>query len=97
MDRAQTLINPSDTIQVRISDFEHGLRVFDDVQIVRIVSNNYNLLVMNDFVPSVGMINGTVEIVSSEDIETLNDIKAFYLHKDNVFSLLIERQGEANE
>ena len=95
MDRSQTLINPSDTIQVRISDFEHGLRVFDDVQIVRIVSNNYNLLVMNDFVPSVGMINGTVEIVSSEDIETINDIRAFYLHKGNVFSLLIERQGES--
>lgn len=93
MDRAKTLIDPSDSVQVRISDFEHGLRVFDDVQIIRIVSNNYNLLVMHDFVPSIGMINGTVEIVTSEDIETLKDIKAFYLHRDNVFSLLIERQG----
>lgn len=94
MDRAQTQINPSDTIQVRISDFEHGLRVFDDVQIVRIVSNDYNLLVMNDFVPAVGMINGTVEIVTNTDIESIKDVRAFYLHKNNVFSLLIERQGE---
>lgn len=97
MDRAQTLINPTESIQVRVSDFEHGLRVFDDVQIVRIVSNNFNLLVMNDFVPSVGMINGSVEIVSNEDVETINDVRAFYLHKDNVFSLLIERQGRSNE
>lgn len=94
MDRAKTLIDPTDTIQVRISDFEHGLRVFDDVQIVRIVSNNYNLLIMNDFVPAVGIINGTVEIVSSDDIETIKDVRAFYLHRNNVFSLLIERQGE---
>lgn len=94
MDKAQTLINPSDTIQVRISDFEHGLRVFDDVQIVRIVSNDYNLLVMNDFVPAVGIINGTVEIVTGDDIESLKNVRAFYLHRNNVFSLLIESQGE---
>ena len=93
MDKSKTLVDPSDTVQVRISDFEHGLRVFDDVQIVRIVSSNYNLLVMHDFVPTIGMINGTVEIVTNDDIETLKDIKAFYLHRDNVFSLLIERQG----
>lgn len=97
MERSQTLVNPTESIQVRVSDFEHGLRVFDDVQIVRIVSNNYNLLVMNDFVPSVGMINGSVEIVSNEDVETIDNVRAFYLHKDNVFSLLIERQGGANE
>lgn len=93
MERARTLIDPSDSVQVRISDFEHGLRVFDDVQIVRVISNNYNLLVMHDFVPTIGMINGTVEIVTSDDIETLKDIRAFYLHRNNVFSLLIERQG----
>lgn len=93
MDISKTLINPSDTIQVRISDFEHGLRVFDDVQIVRIVSSNYTLLVMNDFVPSIGIINGNVEIVTSEDIESIKNIKAFYLHRENIFSLLIENQG----
>lgn len=93
MDISKTLINPSDTIQVRISDFEHGLRVFDDVQIVRIVSSNYTLLVMNDFVPSIGIINGNVEIVTGEDIESIKNIKAFYLHRENIFSLLIENQG----
>lgn len=94
MESVHTLLSPTETIQVRISDFEHGLRVFDDVQIVRIVSNNYNLLVMNDFVPSVGMVNGTIEIVTFDDTETLTDVRAFYLHRNNVFSLLIEKQGK---
>ena len=40
---------PTKNIQVRISDYKHGLRVFDDVQMVRIVSKDYTLLVMNDY------------------------------------------------
>lgn len=83
-------LNPTKTIQVRVADFPHGLRVFDDVQMVRIKSNGYNLLIMADHVPVIGEINGDVELVLNSDIQTFDNVAAFYMHRDNVLSILIK-------
>lgn len=88
----------SKTIQVRISDFEHGLQVFDDVEMIRIISKDYNLLIMNDFVSTVGSIDGSVELVRNKQVQTISNIHAYYLNRKNVFSLLIdENQKGTNE
>lgn len=85
-----TFISPTKLIQVRVVDFPNGLRVYDDVQMARIVSNGYNLLVMADHVPVIGEIKGSVELVLRDDIKNFDNIEAFYMHRANVLSILIK-------
>ena len=85
---------PTKNIQVLISYYKHGHRVFDDVQMVRIVSKDYTLLVMNDYMPSVGLVEGSVDIIQNENIQTLKNIHAYYLNRKNVFTLLVDSQKE---
>ena len=80
----------SGLIQARISDFEHGLRVYDDLRLIRIKSTDYSLLIMEDYFPTIGRINGTVELVSDSDTVLLGKLVGYYLHRDNEFSLMVE-------
>jgi hypothetical protein len=79
-------------IQARVSDFPHGLRVFDSVKLIRIHSRDYTLLIMEDYFPCLGSVCGHVELVQEDNLVDLGDVKGFYLHRDNEFSLLIEKQ-----
>lgn len=79
-------------IQARVSDFPHGLRVYDGVKLIRITSKDYTLLIMEDYFPCLGSVQGHVELVKDDDLVDLGRVKGFYLHRDNEFSLLIEKQ-----
>lgn len=85
-----TYVAPINTIQVRVVDYPHGLRVFENVQMARIISDTYNLLVMSGHIPVLGEIKGNVEIVKERDIETLENIHAFYMQRADVLSILIK-------
>ena len=77
-------------IKVRIFDMEHGLVEYENVKTVKIVSKDYNLLIMKDYLSVIGEIVGSVEL-KGEDVDvTLNGIKAFYMNNKNVFNLMIE-------
>ena len=52
----------NNNIKVRIFDMEKGLSEYDDVKTIRIVSKNYNLLIMKDYMPIIGEIVGSVDI-----------------------------------
>lgn len=84
-------------IQARVSDFAHGLRVFDGVRLVRVKSSDHTLLIMEDYFPLLGKVRGRVELVTNQDQIDLGEVRGFYLHRNNVFSLLIEVQGDAGE
>lgn len=81
-------------IEARVSDFPHGLRVFEKVKLIRITSKDYTLLIMEDHFPCLGSIYGHVELVGEEELVDLGRVKGFYLHRNNEFSLLIEKQLE---
>ena len=83
--------------RARVSDFPHGLRVFDGVKLIRITSKDYTLLIMEDYFPCLGSVYGHVELVKEDDLVDLGRVKGFYLHRNNEFSLLIEKQLEAEE
>lgn len=77
-------------IKVRIFDMEHGLVEYENVKTVKIVSKDYNLLIMKDYLSVIGEIIGSVEI-KGEDVDlSFNGIKAFYMNSKNVFNLMIE-------
>ena len=65
-----------DGIKVRIFDIENGLREYENIKIIRIISKDYNLLIMKDYLPIIGEIEGSVDIKNDEVNLSFKDIKA---------------------
>ena len=81
-------------MRVRVFDLD-GLAEYEDVKIVRIVSKDYNLLIMKDYLPIIGEIEGNVDIKSEKEEINLKNIKAFYMNSNNEFNLMIrEKENE---
>ena len=76
-------------IRVRVFDLE-GLKVYENVKIIRITSKDYNLLIMKDYLPIIGEIDGDVDIKSDNEEVNLKNIKAFYMNSNNEFNLMIK-------
>lgn len=76
-------------MKVRVFNLD-GLVEYENVKIVRIISKDYNLLIMKDYLPIVGEIEGSVDIKSDEIEVNFKDIKAFYMNSNNEFNLMIK-------
>ena len=79
-----------DGIKVKVFDIRNGMRVYDNIKIIRIISKDYNLLIMKDYLPIIGGIEGSVDIKNDVVNESFKNIKAFYMNSDNVFNLMIK-------
>ena len=77
-------------IKVRIFDLDRGLIEYENIKIIRIISKNYNLLIMQDYLPILGEIEGSVDIKNEEVELNYKNIKAFYMNSNNVFNLMIK-------
>ena len=49
-------------IKVRIFDMKQGLTEYENIKTIRIISKDYNLLIMKDYMPIIGEIVGSVDI-----------------------------------
>ncbi len=80
-------------IKASVLGFKEGLQVFEHARLIRIVSDQYNLLILKDYMPVLGEIHGKVEIVMEEEdrdrTETYEDVDGFFIHRNNEFELLI--------
>ena len=52
----------SSGIRVRVFDLNKGLVEYDNVKYIRITSQDYNLLIMEDYLSIIGEIDGSVDI-----------------------------------
>lgn len=77
-------------IKVRIFDMKQGLVEYDNIKTIRIISKDYNLLIMKDYMPIIGEIVGSVDINGEDTSLSYKKIKAFYMNSKNVFNLMIE-------
>lgn len=73
----------------RILGFHEGLKVLEHVDLIRIVSSTYNLLILKDYMPVIGEIKGSVELVSGDTTASFENITGYYMHSHNEFELLI--------
>lgn len=80
----------SSGIKVRVFDMDHGLREYENIKIIRIISKDYNLLIMKDYLPIIGEIEGRVDIKNDSIDLSFKDIKAFYMNSENIFNLMIK-------
>lgn len=83
----------NDGIKVRVFDTKSGLTEYENVKSVRIVSKDYNLLIMKDYLSILGEIIGSISIRTDKEEVSYNKIKAFYMNSDNVFNLMIKEEG----
>lgn len=77
-------------IKVRVFDMTHGLVEYDDVKSIRLISKDYNLLIMKDYLSIIGQIIGNVDIIGTNTNVSFKQIKGFYMNSNNVFNLMIE-------
>ena len=77
-------------INARIVDRDKGMTEINDIHMIRLKSKDHNLLIMEDYMPIIGELAGTVEFVLKEDSVKMDIEHGFYMHKQNEFSLLID-------
>lgn len=84
-------------IYADVVDSIDGLHQYENIRMIRVKSRDYNLLIMEDYLPVIGEIDGFVEIIFDDSTIKLEDIHGYYMHKKNKFSLLIERTEKRPE
>lgn len=82
-------------ISARIYSLTDGYQSMSGLKGIRIVSSNYNILVMEDFLPIIGQIEGDVTFIYQDSQKTISNIKGYYRHAHNEFELLIK--SDAND
>ena len=83
-------MNDGNGIKVRIFDLSKGLIEYEHIKVIRIKSSDYNLLIMEDYLPIIGEIDGSIDIKNEEVELNYKNIKAFYMNSGNVFNLMIK-------
>ena len=78
------------SIHARIIDPKQGLQVIEGVFAIRILSRKYRLLIMEDYTPMLGKVEGDVVVLAADKEIAYRDIHAFYKLQHNEFTLLID-------
>lgn len=76
-------------LTANIISMNDGLRTIELVSMVRIVSAQYNILIMEDYLPVIGEVDGDVIIVSESAEYKLERVKGFFCHRHNEFSFML--------
>jgi hypothetical protein len=84
-------------ISARIIDVRSGLQVLTGVYAVRIHSAEFYALIMNDYLPALGKIDGDITFLNREGEHMYRGIRGFYKHQHNEFTLLIEEHCTEEE
>ena len=77
-------------MRAKIYSLKDGLTVIDDVTLIRLTGKNQNLLILRNYLPLIGKLDGSAEIVSHDQVKLLSGIHGFYMFRNNTFDLLIE-------
>ncbi len=78
------------SITVKIYDFDKGLQQYDHIQLVRVQSKNYNLLIMPDFIPTIGELDGSLSIVGDHVKLDWENILGYYVIRHNTFEIILK-------
>lgn len=81
------------SIKVKIFSLSKGLEELNDILIIRIKSRDYNLLVMPDYMPVLGEIQGDIDFENKEMARSLKKITGYYMHSNNEFSLILREES----
>lgn len=77
-------------IKVNIMNLKNGLSEYENVIHIKIISKTYNLIIMKDYLPLIGEVEGNIEIRTANDNLKLDDVIGYYIHKHNQFDLFLK-------
>lgn len=91
-------------IEAVIIGYEQGYVSYHNVKMIRLKGRDLNLLIMADFMPTLGEIDGRVELVMEEiplrkgqkgEVESvvLENVSGFFVVKNNIFKLLLKEEN----
>lgn len=86
-------MNSVPKIRARIIDGSGGLNFLPEVSAIRTRDVDCNLLIMEDFMPIIGGIEGSVVFLTPQGEVRYDDIKGFYKHQQNEFTLIIQEKN----
>ena len=89
-EKTKLLTDAGAAISVKVLSLKKGLIEYNDVQFVRIVNKNNNLIIMKDYLPIIGEIQGEIEIETLKEKVKLDNIIGYYIHKHNEFNLFLK-------
>jgi len=81
-------------IRACIYSIKDGLTEIQHVDRIRIKSKRYSLLIMEDYMPMLGEIDGNLAIEAEGRIYEWNQVEGYYIHQKNLFRLMIKSQKE---
>lgn len=86
----EEIVSSGEGFKVRIFDLDKGLTEYEHVKAVRMISKDYNLLIMEDYLPIIGEVDGSIDIKGDDLDISFPKIKAFYMNSNNVFNLMVK-------
>ena len=76
---------------VKVFTLKNGLEIFDNIAAIRVKSKDYNLLILKDYLPFIGKVDGYIELETIDGGKKSYDyIKAYFVVENNECSILIE-------
>lgn len=79
-------------IKVRIIDEKDGLQTIEHVTAIRIHSSRYVLLIMKDYSPTLGQVDGDLSFLMADGELMVKGIRGCFKQQDNEFTLIIEEE-----
>jgi hypothetical protein len=80
----------SGRIQAQISSFREGLQFYNGINIIRVRGKQSRLLIMEDYLPVIGEVDGEIDLIGKGFFHNLKDVHGFFSHAHNVFFLLLK-------
>lgn len=95
-EKVQAAPIPDTEFKVNIFTINEGLITYENVKYIRIKSTNYNLLIMKDYMPILGEIEGSISFEGPNVNRAFENVFAFYMSKENEFNLIIRKTMDDN-
>lgn len=88
--------NSSHKLSVSLFNFEHGLSEYNGVAAVRVINVDHRFLFMSDYAPALGQVEGTVIVIKDDEEIKFENMRGFFVLKDNVFRLIQDDLSKMN-
>jgi hypothetical protein len=77
----------NEDIIVQLLDINGDVTEYNDVNFIKIISEDFNLIIMKDYLPIIGEVEGLIEIGRKNETIKMENIKGYFMHKHNKFNL----------
>ena len=74
-------------ITVQLLNIAGDVKQYDDVKFIKIRSQKYNLIIMKDYLPIIGEIQGEIQIGREKEDINMEKVRGYFMHKHNKVNL----------